>query len=277
MMTTKRVLRYMIECEHGIDNYVDDEPTAYDQPLGDYAPAGEFVTVRFYDDGGVAHDAKLWTGHKASTGTRQPPKRTKAHARGYIVDPRTNRAIGFSSTYELTCILFLMASSAVVEIEDQPPAVTYFDADGKKRKHIYDLRASLKNGLKIVYPIKPVDQLEKTKIKEVVERTKPHLDGFADKVVLLTDRTLTRDVAWNSKSIVHAHKVRDEADCQYMLDLVRDIRGEFSAYKVARTFKRFADGFNAILCLLYDGVLELVQPHRKLIDAPYVRVRQEEE
>ncbi len=276
-MTNKRVLRYMIECEHGIDNYVNDEPTVFEGSLADYAPAGEFVTVRFHDDDGVAHDAELWTGHKPSTGTRQPPNRTKAHARGYIVDPRTNRAIGFSSTYELTCILFLMANVAVADIEDQPAAVTYFDREGKKRKHTYDIRASLKTGLKIVYPIKPVDQLKKTKIKEIIELTKPNLEGFADKVVLLTDRVLTRDVAWNSKSIVHAQHARDEADCERMLDIVKDIQGEFSAYKVARMFDRFAYGLNAIWCLLYDGVLELVQPHRKLIDAPYVRVRRDEE
>lgn len=131
-MTTQRVLRFMIECEHGIDNYINDLPTVFDVPDEDYAPAGEFVTIRFHDDEGTAHEAELWTGHKPSTGTRQPPNRTKAHARGYIVDPRTNRAIGFSSTYELTCILMLMASITVVDIEDQPPAVTWFDRDGKK-------------------------------------------------------------------------------------------------------------------------------------------------
>lgn len=125
--------------------------------------------------------------------------------------------------------------------------------------------------------MKPADKLEKTEIKDIIERTKPHLNGFADKVVLLTDRVLTRDVAWNSKSIIHAQKARDEADCERMFALVKDIRGEFSAYKVARTFDRFAYGLNAIWCLLYDGVLEMVQPHRKLIDSPYVRVRVLEE
>ena len=141
-MTEQRVLRYIIECEHGIDNYVDDEPTVYADFEGDYAPAGEFVAMRFRDDDGGEHEAELWVGHMPSTGTRQPTPRTKAHARGYIVDSRTNRAIGFSSTYELTCILFLMANAAVVNIEDQPPAVTYVDADGKKREHTYDVRAT---------------------------------------------------------------------------------------------------------------------------------------
>ena len=135
----------------------------------------------------------------------------------------------------------------------------------------------LQSGLKIVYPIKPVDEMKKTGLKDIVERTKPHLEGFADKVVLLTDRTLTRDLHWNSKSIVKAQKMRSEADCDRMHDLIKDIRGEFSAYKVARTFERFADGLNAIWCLLYDGVLELTQPHRRLIDAPWVRVRANEE
>lgn len=267
-MKTKRVLRYMIEIEHGIDNYVDDLPAHDDQ---EFIPAGRMVQIEFRDENGMIQTDDVWLPPGPSAATHLPPARTKGHSRGYLVDTRTNRAVSFASTYEFHCALDLLINKAVVDIEDQPPALPYIDAEGIERHHRFDYRATLMNGVQLAFAVKPLDQVESSKIEDILERLKPNLPGFANAVFLVTDRTLTRDRAWNAKAILRALKVRSERDCTRMLAIIPKTQGVFSAYALARTFERFADGLNAIWCLIYDGIIELAEPSRKLVDAPWIR------
>ncbi|MDO3441834.1 TnsA endonuclease N-terminal domain-containing protein [Agrobacterium sp. V1] len=274
-MPAQRVIRYLTEVEHAIDNYVDDLPYTNDniKVTTEFVPAGQIVLVSTVDDDGVIEEVELWAPPGKSTATRLPPARTKGHSRGYLVDTRTNRAVSFASTYEMTCALMLLTNSSVVDIEDQPPALHYIAADGTEHKHTFDYRATLRDGVRIAFAVKPRDQVKSSGIEDVILRIKPNLRGFADAAVLITDRTLTRERAWNAKWTLRALKIRDEADCEKMRTLVSDINGIVSAYELARKFERFADGLNAIWCLVYDGVLELAEPGKKLVDAPWVKSR----
>lgn len=276
-MKQQRVLRYMIEVEHGIDNYVDDcLPILENVIEEEFIPAGRLVQITAVNDNGVIENIDLWAPPGPTTATRLPPARTKAHSRGYLVDTRTNRAVSFASTYEMHCALDLLSNRLVVNVEDQPPAVPYLGADGLMHEHTYDYRATLQNGARLALAVKPFDKVGSTKIEDVIERTKPNLAGFADAAFLVTDRTLTRDRAWNAKSTLRALKIRNEQDCVRMRTIITDAHGVVSAYALARKFERFADGLNAIWCLLYDGVIELAEPARKLVDAPWVRVCNDE-
>lgn len=276
-MKQQRVLRYMIEVEHGIDDYVDDEVSASENVTAEeYIPAGRLVQITALNDDGVIETIDLWVPPGPTTATRLPPARTRAHSRGYLVDTRTNRAVSFASTHEMHCALDLLSNRLVIDVEDQPPAVPYLAADGLMREHTYDYRATLQNGTRLAFAVKPFDKVEETGIEDVVERTKPNLPGFADAAFLVTDRTLTRDRAWNAKATLRALKIRDEQDCARMRIIIAGARGVVSAYALARKFERFADGLNAIWCLLYDGVIELAEPARKLVDAPWVRVCNDE-
>jgi hypothetical protein len=275
----QRVLRYMIEVEHGIDNYVDDLPPCNDNNKAqqEFIPAGKLIQISTVDDDGVIEEVELWAPPVKSTATRLPPARTKGHSRGYLVDTRTNRAVSFASTYEMTCALMLLTNSAVVDIEDQPPAIRYTTSDGIEHEHTFDYRATLRNGARIAFAVKPKDLVKSSGIEDVIERTKPNLHGFANAAVLVTDRTLTRERAWNAKWTLRALKIRDEADCEKMRSMISDIQGTVSAFALARNFDRFADGLNAIWCLVYDGVIELAEPGKKLVDAPWVKKSSQQE
>lgn len=274
-MKQKRVLRYMTECEHGVDNYIDDPLPLIDieTHAEEFLPAGRLVQLEVINGDGVIELVELWLTPGESTATRRPPARTKGHARGYLVDDRTNRSVSFASTYEMTCALMLLTNPAVVDIEDQPPAVTYIGADEIEHETTFDYRATLRNGVQIAFAVKPRDKVKSSGIEDVLKRVRPNLQGFADTAVLVTDKTLTRERAWNAKAILRALKLRDENDCERMRSLVSDIGGVVSAFALARKFERFADGLVAIWCLVYDGLLELAEPEKKLVDAPWVKVR----
>ena len=273
-MNQQRVLRYMIEVEHGIDNYVDDCFLSNKNAIEEeFIPAGRLIQITATNDNGDVENIDLWAPPEKSTATRLPPARTKGHSRGYLVDTRTNRAVSFASTYEMTCALMLLSNSMVVHVEDQPPAIPYTAADGTQHKHTYDYRATLRNGARIAFAVKPRDLVKSSEIENVIERTKPNLRGFADAAFLVTDQTLTRERAWNAKWTLRALKIRDEVDCEKMRSIVSEVQGIVSAYELARKFERFADGLNAIWCLVYDGVIELAEPGKKLVDAPWVKIR----
>jgi hypothetical protein len=125
-------------------------------------------------------------------------------------------------------------------------------------------------------------------LPDVLSRSLAHIGAYDDEQLigfvnvawdggLHAFRTLTRERAWNAKWTLRALKIRDEADCEKMRSMISDIQGTVSAFALARNFDRFADGLNAIWCLVYDGVIELAEPGKKLVDAPWVKKRSQQE
>ncbi|WP_313555811.1 TnsA endonuclease N-terminal domain-containing protein [Agrobacterium cavarae] len=205
-----------------------------------------------------------------STATRKPPARTKGHSRGSMVDPRTNRAITFASAHEWRCALILLASPEIAEVYDQPPAITYVDAEGKKVKHTPDYLAVSRSGKKCAIAVKPSRRVEKSGIVDTLDRIKPILGDYADDIILLTELQLTHERATNAESALQAHSCRVQADCDRVAVIMSGINGEVNAYDVAKAFGDFPRGMNAIWCLVYDGIVKLANPALMLADHPFV-------
>ncbi|KQW33520.1 MULTISPECIES: hypothetical protein [unclassified Ensifer] len=271
-MKAKAVLRFMKEQQFGFDRDKLEEVPAALAP--DKVTSGRDQTVNFLDEDGVpAHDV-LWIPPKRSTGTRQPTPRTQGHSRGYLVDPGTERAVGFESTHELACALMLLANRAVVDIEDQPPEVEYMGADGKVHGHTFDYRATLRSGATTAIAVKPSHLVEKTGIRDVLKRVRPVLNGFADTAILLTDEQLTKARAWNAKNILRARRCRNDSDCNEVRDFLQGVHGTINVYDLGQRFGDFPSAMNAIWCLIYERTLVQNKPGNKLCDAPDVHVAQ---
>ena len=78
---------------------------------------------------------ELWQPPAPSTASRMPPLRTTGAFNGTIVDPIKNRILVFESMLEKAFVQILRVDLRVDEIFDQPPAVTYQDANRKVRQH----------------------------------------------------------------------------------------------------------------------------------------------
>ncbi|MBY5400967.1 hypothetical protein [Rhizobium leguminosarum] len=104
-MNYRAVLQYLKEKENGLH---EEKNWGTSQFLtADNDNPGRFEKFTIVTDDGEVLEDEPWCPTARSIGTRQPTPRTKAHSRGYIPDPRTNRSIGFSSTHELNCALML--------------------------------------------------------------------------------------------------------------------------------------------------------------------------
>ncbi|MHC2364195.1 PDDEXK family nuclease [Rhizobium leguminosarum] len=269
-MNQKAVLRYMKEQRFGLFRDRDWGTVQALEPDENCRGTFESITV-VSDDGEVVED-KLYVPIAHSTGTRQPTPRTKAHSRGYLPDPGTRRSVGFSSTLELHCALMLMANRFVVDVEDQPPAITYYDDDGKPHEHTFDFRARFRSGNYLAFAVKPLQQVRTTGLRDQIKRIRRVLGEFASDAIIITDCELTPARAWNAKSILRARRFHNAAKCEEMRAFVKTLTGAVSAFDVAMRFDDFGEAINAIWYLLYEGVLEQLNPAKKLFDEPYVKL-----
>ncbi len=268
-MNFKAVLEFMKELAFGVDrqSLCEKELAA---PLPDLFE--DETTTLEEDDGGNIVEIKTWTPPARSTATRMPPARTKGHSRGALVDPKTNRAVTFASAHEMRCAMILIASPHIAEVYDQPPAIPYVDAKGKRRKHTPDYLAVDHQGRKCAIAVKPSRLVKKSGIVDTLDRIRPVLGDYAEDIILLTEYQLTPGRANNAESAIHAQQCRIQEHCDQVLEIVRDSEGELNAYHVAGLFGDFALGMNAIWCLVYDGILELANSKRMLSDHPFVIV-----
>lgn len=269
-MTWKVVLRNMKELRFGYDRTL---PMQGDAALNaDSAVSGVEKKIAFVDEDGVVHTDTIWVPPQRSQGTRQPTPRTKGHCRGYLVDPIRNRAIGFSSTHEMRCALILLADPEVVLLEDQPPAVSYLGADEKYHTHTFDYRATYRCGKRVAIAVKPLRQVEKSGVRNVIKRLRPVLGPFGNTAVILTDHHLTKARAWNAASTLRALRCKNAADCLRILEFLKATDGILNTYEIAEHFDDYAAAMNAIWCLIYERVLIPMRPDKKLCDAPFVQV-----
>lgn len=266
-MNWKGVMSYFKEKEFGLDRWelaeAETSPVAPDGFCED-----EIIFVR--NDDGTEEAVEIFVPPARSTATRMPPARTKGHSRGAMVEPEADRAVTFASAHEWRSALILMASPEIAEVYDQPPAITYIDAEGKKVKHTPDYLAVSRSGKKCAIAVKPSRRVERSGVVDTIDRIRPILGDYADDIILLTEIQLTPERANNAESVLHANSCRVQADCDRVAAIMETTDGEVNAYDIAKLFGDFPRGMNAIWCLVYDGVVKLADPARMLADNPFV-------
>lgn len=274
-MNAKKVIRFLRECNQGFDRH-----TFYDQEHDtelacDNVISGRFETVRV-ENMGRTEMVETWVPPiPKAEGSHMPPRRNRFNARAFIPDVGTNIQIGNASWLELKCAMHFMANRRVVRIEDQALTIGYVDEADVKRSHRCDFLITFDNGKKLAVAVKPDDRVEARGLDKLLRILRSNLHGAADDIIILTDAYLTSDRAWNSQSIIRARRARNDADCLMLRDAIKDIYGSVSAFDLARLHPSVARGEIAMWCLLYEGVLKMVRPDRRLCDAPHLTVNRE--
>ncbi|MGR9449153.1 Tn7 transposase TnsA N-terminal domain-containing protein [Rhizobium leguminosarum] len=215
----------------------------------------------------------MWLRPSASTGSRQPTPRTKGSVRVWVYDPGTNRELGCESMLEFRFALMLMADPEVVCIEDQPKARKYLvPGESKRRKHTFDFLVTYRSGKKIAFAVKPAEQVEEEGIELIVDLiTVQSLAGFADEAFVVTDELILPELAENAEDIVEARKSRNAADCRAVLEFMQQHFEPISMHDVCNAFQDRGWARCALLNLIYDGLVEHLNPTQTFDEAPLVR------
>ena len=200
-----------------------------------------------------------WIPPQPSNASRNVPMRSQGSVSTWSVDRGENRVKVAESSLEQDVFNILRADRRVLRIHDQPPAVRYVTPDGQEHSHTFDYLTELVNGTRTAFAVK----LDRSLVSSGIEGTlalirEQSLRGFADRAVLITDTTATRNRAHNAREILKARAMRNAADVRAMAEVVACLNGDVRLCHLVDAAGLGGRGRNAVVCLIDEGVLALV-------------------
>jgi hypothetical protein len=281
-MKAIRILKHLHQLERGFDITKMKTPlsTAFlrpDRPVSGRLVQlvdGAFVLEQSltFDEAGERTDV-AWLRPSRSTGSRRPAARTKGSVRGDQYDFRTNMELGFESFEEHKFGMLLKADRSVVAIEDQPKAAKFWRPGAEKQtKQTLDYRATFASGLRIGFAVKPAERLEESGIIDDVAYMRLQCQDVADDFVVVTEEEITDELFDNAEEIVTANEARNERDCREVLAFMQRFVDPISIFDLAEAFDEPGCARAAVMCLIYDGLVEHLEPGEHFDFAPLVRL-----
>lgn len=208
----------------------------------------------------------VWYPPERSRASRIVTKPSRGGSRVTIVAGSPEREFHLESHLESNATYVLLAQHETADLQEQPPAVTYEDAEGRTRRHTFDFLQTLRNGTRILVAVKPwrraIEKDLPRTLRLIAEQLgKGDLD-IADRVALLTDRRLGRDVVHNAKLILSTRRDVDlEADAA-VGEIVAALQGETTLRHIARASGYDGRGFRACVRLIAEGRLVVPEAAR---------------
>ncbi len=201
--------------------------------------------------------ADVWYPPAESKACRKPALRSRGSSRGAIVGP-DNRIRLYESFLEARIMLVLMARPDVAQIDEQQQ-VNWRDQAGRLHWHVFDLVVTTTSGERIAVAVKPFAKAEKQKLAAKLAEIAKHIPRrFADRVALMTERSIDRIASFNGEALLAAlHCPRTEADAA-VERVVSSMAGAATIADIARAAGDAAAGFWAVVRLIANGVLKLV-------------------
>ncbi len=200
-----------------------------------------------------------------SKATRRIARRSRASLRGELVAqlPADNRPrrIVFESKLEHRFLLLTLARRDVHDIWDQPPAIAYRDARGRRRTHTFDFLVTFESGRRIATAIKPEKLVHKRRFLEELQSIRSAVrPDFADDVVLVTDRQIDK-----RKAAIAArfHEFRRDQDGEADAEVARIAASLIKGATVADIIEMSGFGgraYRAVVRAIYSGGLGILDP-----------------
>lgn len=136
----------------------------------------------------------------ASLTTRIPNMRSRGHASGFLMIATKARPwlrkVFYESWLERNFAVSVAVQHDVVDIIEQPQAVTYTQANGNSGSHTFDFLVRHENGTNVAVAVKPLYRVEQLNFRSTLERIKAATPkAFADKVMLVTDQHINDEAA----------------------------------------------------------------------------------
>ncbi|MEJ0052125.1 MAG: TnsA endonuclease N-terminal domain-containing protein [Methylovirgula sp.] len=202
-----------------------------------------------------------WTPPSASTASRLPPVRSRGSSRGTVLNFKANRTLWYESSLERKTIYVSLTRPDVVNMWDQPPQVTYVDAEGNTRHHTFDFLVQMASGTRIAVAVKPSERAEH--VTDILERIASQgAVTYADRVTLITERDLPKWRVWNAQFLHSAMCERADADDNVVREILADVIGDVKIGDIINRTDLGGRGLRAVARLLGAGELRLTLPGR---------------
>jgi hypothetical protein len=188
--------------------------------------------------------------------------------------PRYVRMIQCESLLEGKAASVLLTRQDVVNLVEQPPAVTYYDeAQQCWKRHFFDYLADMDDGTKIAIAIRP--EARASQVWEILKLIARQVRGFADSFVLITDADLTDETVKNAELILSARRDRNRSADATMRGIVDTLNGATTVATLVKASGLEDAAFRAIARLIDEGDLEIGKniliDYRALVWKPTIR------
>lgn len=181
--------------------------------------------------------------------------------------------MNYESKHERDFISLLLADPSVEEIQEQPPAVVFYDDDGRERSHIFDFLVR-RSGRRIAVDIKPSEKVQKSGAEHIQELIKEQLGAsVADQFIVRTEQHLHPDDVHDAELIARARRLPDAVADKAVQELTSALAGRARIDAIVERTGLAAKAFNALVRLIGDRVLEVCDGARITPNATVRRCR----
>jgi hypothetical protein len=247
----------MMECRAGFDSFAAAQAGMADEL--------RMIRPSQPSSGRILEESGIWVPPSESLASRTPPLKSKGHCCGSIVDHDANRKLKTESDLERRFAAIVMAHRGIVRLVEQPPAVTYRTLDGVEHKHTFDFLAHTAKGARIAFAVKPEKRREKSGIDTIVSLIEQQVGArFADRYMVVSEQDVTPTRVHNAELILLCRKRRNDEDVVLVRGVVATIHGAVRLADLVTRSRIGARGFNAAVCLLDDGTLQLARPGQRI-------------
>ncbi len=206
-------------------------------------------------------DDDMFRPPQRSTASRMFAARSQSSVRGFDIAQlpaeKSLRQIIYESLLERCTLLLLLAMRTIWNVHDQPAPVSFVDTDGRLKNHTFDYRAQFTCGRVDAIAVKPEARAEKLNFRDTlaaIEKALP--DGFANRVVLVTEKNLHPIEVQNAELLSFFRRsVDNEADA-VVADIIRGLAGEVLIKDIVDRSGLKARGFRAVYRAIYGGLLD---------------------
>ncbi len=187
---------------------------------------------------------------RASLAWRKVGLKSSVSNRVFRTNHTKHRWAGSESTLENDFMTVALAHPKVELLQEQPKPVIFFDEEGNRRTHTFDFHILFRDGRTRTFDIKPEKRRARSGIEADHRLIRQQHPKYADKIVVRTDRQISRVQVRNSSLILRARTLRDEEAIEELRRHLSSMYGKFRFATLVALFDCEATGFNAVLNLI---------------------------
>lgn len=200
---------------------------------------------------------ELWTPPAPSRGLRHIGMRSRGSSRGHIV--LDDCLLDFESRLERDVALAFLARPDTASVVEQSPIVEWVDDDGTVHEHVFDLHVTKTDGTRVAVFVKP-SKLVKPSMRRMLVLIAAQMSPLvAQRVLLVTERKLSRADRHNAELIQEVRREPYPEDDAVIADLIASLDGPVRIADLVEDSGLHGFGFRAVVRGIADGKLRLVK------------------
>lgn len=201
---------------------------------------------------------------RANRASRNMPERSRVRTfvetGAFRPNGGESQKVVFDSLREFDTFTTTTALYPVADMVEQPSAIDYVDADGRRRRKVIDQVYTLKDGTRIAAEIKPAERARAQNLEEKLGYVAAAMpDDFADYLVLITEENYDQWEALNARRLFAYRREDDPEAAAIIAELAAEIDLPVTIRELVARAAIGGRAWPEIFKAIYAGVLRPIQ------------------